>query len=139
MRVETLKARGLRMTLGLGLLSAACFSSQQFVIVAAEPSDPAANIAPGEERAAARDRAVKLAQTDLQQRAKAPADKIVVISADSLLWLDTSMGCGSPTASYAQIEREGFQVVLEYEGKRYDYRSFMDGAPVLCEQKVSTR
>lgn len=139
MKVETLKTHGLRVALGFGLTCAAWFGSQQFLVVAAEPSDQAAKTIPANDRAAALDRAVKLAQADLQQRTQAPADKIRTISADSLLWLDTSMGCGSPTASYAQIEVEGFQVVLEYAGKRYDYRSFKDGAPVLCEQKISTR
>jgi len=139
MNVETARTRGLRMVLGLAVISAACCGSQQFLVVAAEPPDQAARIPPDKERAAALERAVELARTDLEHRAKAPADKILTISADSLLWLDTSLGCGSPTASYAQIEVEGFQIVLEYAGKRYDYRSRTDGEPVLCEQKISTR
>jgi hypothetical protein len=122
----------------IGLVSVACLSFQ-LAAVAEEPVSQPPSDAPGRDvRAAALDQAVKNARADLQERTKAPAEKIRTVSAEALLWLDTSMGCGTPTASYARIEVEGFQFVLEYDGKRFDYRSMKDGEPLLCQPKIST-
>lgn len=90
--------------------------------------------APGEEALATLDAAVTRAKASLSQVVGAPADKIKTVSADSLVWRDTSMGCGSPTESHAQIDVEGFQVVLEFAGKRYDYRARKGGEIMLCQQ-----
>jgi hypothetical protein len=126
--------------LRVGLVSVVCLASQSWTVAGEQPVSVPPGDAPAKDaRAAALEQAVNNAKADLQQRTSAPADKIRTISADALLWLDTSMGCGSPTASHAQIEVEGFKVVLEYDGKKYDYRSMKDGEPTLCEPKVSTR
>ena len=61
-----------------------------------------------------------------------PAD-IKTISTAAVVWRDTSMGCGKPTESYAQIDVEGYEVVLEYAGRHFDYRVRKDGSFVLCE------
>jgi hypothetical protein len=90
-------------------------------------------------RQAALENAVSRARADLAQRTHGSPDKIRTVSAEAVQWRDTSMGCGSPTASYAQIEVDGFQVILEYEGRRYDYRARPDGEFVLCEQGLPSR
>jgi hypothetical protein len=132
--------RGTREILAAALMAVACLVFQAAAAGGEEPASQPPGDAPARDaRAAALERAVNNAKADLQQRTGAPAEKIRTVSADALLWLDTSMGCGSPTASYAQIEVEGFQVVLEYDGKKYDYRSMKDGEPTLCEPKVSAR
>ena len=91
-----------------------------------------ANEAPVD-RKAALDTAVARVKADLAQRTKGSPDTIRTVSADAVQWRDTSMGCGSPNASYAQIEVDGFQIVLEYDDQRYDYRARQDGEFVLCE------
>lgn len=105
------------------------------VAAGTEPTTPQV-VPPAAERSAQLENAVKRARAELERRMHAPADEIRTISAQGILWLDASMGCGSPTESYAQVEAAGFQVVLEYSGKQYDFRFLEDGEPVLCDPGV---
>ncbi len=85
---------------------------------------------------------VEKLKADLMKRASATArtpasaSDIRTVSAAVVVWRDTSMGCGKPNESYAQIDVEGYEIVLEHAGQRFDYRVRRDGTFVLCEQGV---
>lgn len=58
--------------------------------------------------------------------------RIQVVKAESVFWPDTSLGCPQPGMMYAQVITPGYQFVLEYEGKQYDYHAGR-GHLILCE------
>ncbi len=47
---------------------------------------------------------------------------------------DTSLGCPQPDQMYSQVITPGYQVVLEAQGKEYDYRLTDEKNVILCEQ-----
>ncbi len=57
---------------------------------------------------------------------------------DSFTWsaqtfADTSLGCPQPDMAYAQVQSAGYQFLLVYQGKTYDYRvTTGGGAVILC-------
>ncbi|MGH8497144.1 MAG: hypothetical protein ACREVN_13515 [Gammaproteobacteria bacterium] len=72
-------------------------------------------------------------KADLVQRENVSVESIRTLSAEPVVWRDMSMGCGGPTESYAQIDVEGFRIILEHDGRRFDYRARSDGTFVLCD------
>ena len=50
-----------------------------------------------------------------------------------MTWSDGSLGCPRPGQVYTQALVPGYQVVLEVEGRQYDYRATERGYYVLCE------
>ena len=69
---------------------------------------------------------------DLERRTGGPADPEVV-SAEAVTWNDGSLGCPEAGISYTQALVDGFQVVLELDGERYDYRVGSGTSIKLCE------
>jgi hypothetical protein len=72
-------------------------------------------------------------RADLARRHGVPASDVRMVSVAAVVWRDTSMGCGKPNESRAQTDVEGYEVVLEHAGQRFDYRVRKDGTFVLCE------
>jgi hypothetical protein len=70
---------------------------------------------------------------DLARRSGAAAGGIRVVSARAMQWNDGSMGCPQPGQSYMQVIVDGFHVILEAQGRSYDYRTNTRGGFVLCE------
>ncbi len=59
-------------------------------------------------------------KTDLAQRLKVDTAAITLVTSISITWADSSIGC--PTSGgYAQVLERGYFVVLEHEGRQYDY------------------
>jgi len=48
---------------------------------------------------------------------------------------NTSLGCPEEGKMYAEVITPGYQVVLEAQGKEYDYRLTGEKDIILCEQK----
>jgi hypothetical protein len=71
-------------------------------------------------------------RTDLAARHGIPYKDIRTVAVNSVIWRDTSLGCGKPTESYAQIDVEGWRISLEYNAQRFDYRARKDGGFILC-------
>ena len=69
---------------------------------------------------------------DLERRIGGPADP-EVISAEAMTWSDGSLGCPEPGQSYTQALVEGYQLILEFEGERYDYRVGSGTTVKLCD------
>ena len=79
-------------------------------------------------------RLVQDARADLAKRLGQNPESFQLKKAEAVEWPDSSLGCPQPGFFYAQVITPGFQVVLEANGKEYDYHS--DGERIfLCEKK----
>jgi hypothetical protein len=128
-------------TLLIACTGSAGTSASATAPAAATPSDPgsrpsgpvsippSADVVPGKVPAALLERIV----ADAAAVAKvAPAD-VVVVSTESVTWNDGSLGCPKPGVSYIQMIIEGYRVIVEAGGQRYDYRAGSSGDPKRCE------
>ncbi|MCL1595519.1 MAG: hypothetical protein M3132_14300 [Actinomycetia bacterium] len=75
---------------------------------------------------------VALASADLVKRLAATIDDIVVVSAESVVWPDGSLGCPIPDMRYTQVQVEGAKIVLFVDGGLYNYHSGGRRGPLLC-------
>ena len=69
-------------------------------------------------------------QTDLTNRGITGTP--TVTSAESVTWSDSSLGCPKPGMMYAQVLTPGLRVLVQAEGKTYDYRFGRGDVPTLC-------
>ncbi|MFQ5522465.1 MAG: hypothetical protein ACE5F5_02660 [Acidimicrobiia bacterium] len=76
---------------------------------------------------------VELARADLAERLGLEESAIEVVLAELVTWSDGSLGCPQPGMMYTQALVEGSRVVLQVEGRFYDYHAGTDGEPFLCE------
>jgi hypothetical protein len=74
---------------------------------------------------------------DLARRSGAGADSVTVVSTRTMRWNDGAMGCPQPGQSYLQVIVDGYWVILEAQGRRYDYRTNLRGGFVLCEHPAA--
>lgn len=66
------------------------------------------------------------AKADLATRANVPPDAITVQSAEPVEWRDSSLGCPTEGQMYAQVITPGYLIVLEANGKEYNYHASRD-------------
>jgi hypothetical protein len=71
---------------------------------------------------------------DLAQRLGIAKSSIRVIQAEAVEWPDASLGCPKPGMMYAQVITPGYRIVLQANGKRYEYHTGRGAAVVLCEK-----
>ena len=71
--------------------------------------------------------------TDLAESEGLTIDGILVTRAESVVWPDGSLGCPKPGEMYTQALVDGYWVVLEAEGRRFDYRADVSGFFFSCE------
>lgn len=72
------------------------------------------------------------AVSDLAHRLNVPGAEIIVVSAESVIWSDGSIGCPQPDMLYTQVEVDGARIVLRFGEAAYPYHS---GGPLglfLC-------
>lgn len=110
-----------------------------------EPSEAetqsAADVAPaGENQDEPLVRLIERATEDLMQVTSAAADEIIVVSVEEVEWSDTSLGCPEPDGMYAQMITPGYLLVLERDGKTYEYHSGTDpeGTLVQCNLEADS-
>jgi hypothetical protein len=84
------------------------------------------------------DAIVERVRADLAGWRGIPSSEIRTIAVSEVTWRDTSLGCGKPTESYAQIDVEGWRIALEYNGERFDYRARKDGGFILCTNSLNS-
>jgi len=72
---------------------------------------------------------------DLTQRSGVSPENITVIQAQEVIWNDGSLGCPQPGMMYTQSLVNGFQVVLDLNGQRFDYHAAESGYFFLCENQ----
>jgi hypothetical protein len=75
---------------------------------------------------------VATASADLAERLSVTLGDIVVISAESVVWPDGSLGCPIPDMRYTQVQVEGALIVLSVDGGIYNYHSGANRGPFLC-------
>jgi hypothetical protein len=92
--------------------------------------EPAANPAVGEVPTQLLDR---LREDLLHRLDLDDAEVLQVVRAESVTWSDGSLGCPRPGQTYTQALVPGYWVVLEFEGREYDYRASERGYFILCD------
>lgn len=75
---------------------------------------------------------VTAAAADLADHLSVSVGEIVVISAESVVWPDGSLGCPIPGMRYTQVLVEGAKIVLSANGGIYNYHSGATRGPFLC-------
>ncbi len=65
--------------------------------------------------------AVTYAKKDLAKRLDIPANAIKVLEHEEATWPDASLGMPEPGQMYAQMLTEGYRIIIEAEGKQYQY------------------
>jgi len=75
-----------------------------------------------------------LAISDLAARLTLDTQSIVMISADTMNWPNSALGCPQPDKVYAQGRVPGFQIKLSAAGKKYVYNTDRTGTLVQCPQ-----
>jgi len=76
-----------------------------------------------------------LALADLAARLSVAPDAITVKAVESIDWPDASLGCPQPGMMYAQVITPGYRIVLEVDGKSYEYHADTQRHVVYCESK----
>ena len=69
---------------------------------------------------------------DLARHLSVPEGEVEVVSVESVIWPDGSLGCPQPGMYYTQALVEGSQVLLTHDGRGYDYHASEGGTPFLC-------
>jgi hypothetical protein len=59
-------------------------------------------------------------------------DQVVIERAESVVWSDGSLGCPEPGMAYTQALVNGYWIVVEAAGKKYDFRVGSGGSFRLC-------
>lgn len=80
---------------------------------------------------------IEAAKTDLRNRVSALKDDAIrVVSAEEVVWNDGSLGCPEPGMMYTMALVPGYRVVLEAEGRTYNYHGAKDRPPRLCQPRT---
>ena len=77
------------------------------------------------------------AVTDLAERLGVDESAITVVSVEEVTWSDGSIGCPEPGMMYTQALVNGTLVVLEVEGKEYEYHSGGARGLFYCETPIA--
>ena len=75
---------------------------------------------------------VTVAAADLAVHLSVPIGDIVVVSAESVVWPDGSIGCPIPDMRYTQVQVDGTKIVLSVDDGIYNYHSGANRGPFLC-------
>ncbi|WP_292833382.1 hypothetical protein [Microbacterium sp.] len=57
-----------------------------------------------------------------------------IVSAEEVVFGDSSLGCPTPGVSYTQSLVDGLRVIVRVDGAQYDYRFGSSDAPTLCRR-----
>ena len=71
---------------------------------------------------------------DLAARLDVDPAAITTVAVDAVTWRDGAIGCPEPGMNYTQALVEGVRVILEVDGKRYQYHSGGPRALFYCEK-----
>jgi len=64
--------------------------------------------------------------------AKVAREQLVIVRAQPVVWNDGSLGCPEPGKMYTQALVNGYWVVIEAAGQKYDFRVDRSGRFQLC-------
>jgi hypothetical protein len=60
-------------------------------------------------------------------------EAITITRAEAIVWNDGSLGCPQPGEVYTQATVPGYWIVLEVNGRAYDYHAAENGYFILCQ------
>lgn len=78
------------------------------------------------EQAAIRARAVLALELETSQ------GNLELISSQPVTWRDASIGCPEADQGYAQVLTEGYLIVFDFDGERFEVHQAVDAEPVVC-------
>jgi len=61
-------------------------------------------------------------------------EKLAIVRAESVVWSDGSLGCPEPGMQYTQALVNGYWVIIDAAGQKYDYRGGSGGSFRLCPE-----
>jgi hypothetical protein len=64
--------------------------------------------------------------------AKLDREQLVIVRAEPVVWNDGSLGCPEPGMMYTQVLVNGYWVVIDAGGQKYDFRVGSGGTFQLC-------
>ncbi len=70
--------------------------------------------------------------SDLATRLRVEPTAIEVIRSEEITWPDGSLGCPEEGMVYTQALVDGYQVILDHDGRIYLYHAGSDAVPFLC-------
>lgn len=82
--------------------------------------------------------AQEAAVTHLSRTLNLPADPIALISTESVTWPDGCLGVQRPGVMCTQALVEGYRIILEADGKRYEVRTNESGSQVVIASDMET-
>ncbi len=74
---------------------------------------------------------------DLSKRLSVSSQQITVVQDMAVVWNDGALGCPKPGMMYTQALVNGYWIILEFEGQKFDYRATDKGYFFLCENGSS--
>lgn len=77
---------------------------------------------------------VASAIADLMQRTDVAPEEITLVTVEAQEWSDASLGCPQEGYMYAQVITPGYKIVLEAQGKEYNYHTDSASTVVLCQE-----
>ena len=115
-------------------------SEQQMILCENDQPTDLANPAsgPASDAATAQPGPASNAQAELARQALAKelgvdAAAIRVAQIEEVEWRDSSLGCPKPGMNYLQVITPGYRVVLEAQGRRYEYHTDTGKRVVRCD------
>jgi hypothetical protein len=62
-----------------------------------------------------------------------PTSEIKLLDAEEVFWPDASLGCPQPGITYDRVQVPGFLVVLQANGKEFEYHANIHNYVFYCE------
>jgi hypothetical protein len=70
---------------------------------------------------------------DLASRLQVPLEAVQFVKFEAVTWPDTSMGCPQPGMEYLQVPQDGALILLQVQGRPYEYHLGGSRGLFLCE------
>lgn len=77
------------------------------------------------------------AVADLAARLGIDPSGVEVVSVESVIWPDGSLGCPQPGMAYTQVQVDGALITLNAGGRTYEYHVGGSRDPFLCEKRIT--
>ncbi|MDT8439808.1 MAG: hypothetical protein RQ729_12450 [Wenzhouxiangellaceae bacterium] len=72
------------------------------------------------------------ARTDLARQLGIAPDTVEIVSAETMTWPDSALGCPEPDMMYMQVLSPGVRIVLRANGVEHHYHGAAGRAPFRC-------
>jgi len=76
---------------------------------------------------------MRIVLEDLTTTQNVRQEALTVTRAEAIIWNDGSLGCPQPGEVYTQATVPGYWIVLEANGRTYDYHAAENGYFILCQ------